>query len=101
MSVPPRAGDELLDKPLELFCGGPEEFGIFGASARAQGRIPASSRATTVRLGKDVSGNLGFCGVEGETGEEAFGYFVPEQELLRETERRLREPKRRGADDKL
>lgn len=78
----------MLGKRLNLFCGRPDEFGPFGASARATGRLSASAREITVRLNKDISRNVGFCGVEGGSAE-AFGYFVSEEELLRQTERRF------------
>lgn len=98
VSVPPEARDDLLDKPLEFFCGRPEEYGTFAVSARAKGRVPASTRKTTVRLTEDVSRDLGFCGVEGEAGE-SFGFFRPPDELTGATQRRLEELERRGTED--
>lgn len=78
--------ERLMARRLRLFCGRPEEFGPFGASARAKGRLSRSSREVTVRLSKDVSKDVGFCGAEGGSGE-AFGFFPSEEEVLRRASR--------------
>ena len=88
---------DLLGRRSDFFCGRADEYGPFGASARARARIPAAAMEATVTLDRDIWPNVGFCGVESDAGAEAFGFFLPEEELLRRTERRFRERGGRAA----
>lgn len=70
----------LVGKRLRLFCGRPSEYGVVGEFAGRTNRLPESSREVTVRLERDISEDIGFCGAEGVDGE-AFGYFPSEDEV--------------------
>ena len=74
----------LTTSTIDAFCGTKEEFGPFGASARALGkRFPKGQRELAVTLSKDVEEDVAFCGIEAKDGAaEAFAFFVPLAEIL-------------------
>lgn len=82
-TTPQSTRQELVGKRLRLFCGRPDEYGPFGASARTTGRLAEPSGEVTVRLRRDISGDVGFCGVEGGS-TEAFGFFPSEDEVRKQ-----------------
>jgi len=79
-AAPRSTRQRLVGKRLRLFCGRPSEYGVVGELAGSTNRLPESSREVTVRLERDISEDIGFCGAEGVDGE-AFGFFPSEDEV--------------------
>jgi len=94
-TAPQSTRQKLVGKRLRLFCGRPHEYGLPAASARSPVRLPESPREVTVRLGTDISEDIGFfCGAEGVDGE-AFGFFPSENEVVKRATAAF-EQRRRG-----
>jgi hypothetical protein len=78
---------EIFAGPADFFCGTREEFGPFGASATAsREHVQLIDDAVEVVLSKNIQKDVAFCGVESRSrnGAEAFGFFVPIEELYGE-----------------
>jgi hypothetical protein len=74
---------QLLTGRVDIFCGTREEYGPFGASARALGRSFDGASEITVELSRNIAHEVAFCGVEAQDGSaEAFGFFIPVEELV-------------------
>lgn len=77
----------VRSKNVHIFCGRKDQYAMFGPLADVTASLPAGSRRARVRLSRDISREVGFCGIEGPS--EAHGFFIPEAELVRATLRRL------------
>ena len=90
----PRAAQSLVRaRALDFFCGKRGQLAPFVPVPNARAHFPRGSREVTVALnGVRIAGTDGrffreaaFCGVEGSRAE-AFGYFVPLEEIIRGTD---------------
>lgn len=82
---------EIFAGPAVFFCGTREEFGPYGASATIRrDHVELTDDAVEVVLSRNIQADVAFCGVESlnKNGEEAFGFFVPPDELYGEPPRR-------------
>jgi hypothetical protein len=90
----PRTATSLTRaRALVFFCGKRGQLAPFSPVPNARARFPRGSREVTVALaGTELAGTdddffreAAFCGVEGSR-VEAFGYFVPVEEIIRATD---------------
>jgi len=94
VTVPPDASRTarslMRARALDFFCGKRGQLAPFFPVPNARARFPRGSREVTVALvGTELAGTddrffreAAFCGVEGSR-VEAFGYFVPIEEIIR------------------
>jgi len=75
-------------RALDFFCGKRGQLAPFFPVPNARARFPRGSGEVTVALAGTDDGffhEAAFCGVEGSR-VEAFGYFVPVEEIIRATD---------------
>lgn len=85
----PRSTKSLMRDKLTFVCGKTSELAPYLPSAHVRDRFPRGRNEVTVDLGVDISREVGFCGIEGAFGDEAYGYFVPIEQIIADTGKRL------------
>jgi hypothetical protein len=85
----------MIRSRVDFFCGKRDQLYPFAPVPHVNGRFPRKRRQVTVTLPADsrFSAAAAFCAMEGTS--EAFGYFVPEQEIFRSTDEMFDERDRR------